>query len=157
MSSPLTRLVPALVVVSLLAGCAQAPSKETIGAGIGAVGGGLIGGLFGHGLGKVATTAIGGLLGAWGGAAVGKTLDGPDKDKADEAFETAQQAPVGETVSWRSPETGNSGSVAVTGEGTDSSGRSCRDYTTVITVAGRDEVVRGTACRQPDGTWAALR
>ena len=34
---------------------------------------------------------------------------------------------------------------------------SCRDYQSTITVDGKDQVVHGTACRQPDGSWAAKK
>ena len=33
------------------------------------------------------------------------------------------------------------------------SGTYCREYQTQIIIAGRVENARGTACRQPDGTW----
>ena len=32
-------------------------------------------------------------------------------------------------------------------------GTDCRDYTHTIYINGRPETARGTACRQPDGTW----
>jgi surface antigen len=148
-------LLSSLVALSLLSACAEAPSKQTIGTGVGAVGGGLLGSMFGSGLGRTAATAIGGLLGAWLGSAAGKSMDNADKEKAAAAVEEAHKASVGDKVSWSNPETGNSGTVAVTGESADRSGRQCRDYTSTITVDGKDEVVHGTACRQPDGTWAA--
>jgi surface antigen len=34
--------------------------------------------------------------------------------------------------------------------------RDCRDFEQTVVVDGQDETVRGTACREPDGTWRAL-
>ena len=35
-------------------------------------------------------------------------------------------------------------------------GLRCRSYTHTIYIDGRPETVRGTACRNPDGSWTAL-
>jgi surface antigen len=35
-------------------------------------------------------------------------------------------------------------------------GRNCRSFTHTIYVDGRPETARGTACRNPDGTWTSL-
>lgn len=151
------KIIPAVVAIALLTGCADAPNKQTIGTGVGAVAGGVIGSLFGHGLGKVAATAAGGLLGGWAGHAAGGALDRADKEKAEEAAGKAATAPVGETVSWSNPDSGNAGSTTITNEAVDSSGNRCRDYQSTITVGGKDETTHGTACRQPDGTWTAMK
>ena len=34
--------------------------------------------------------------------------------------------------------------------------RDCRDYEQTVIVDGREEIIHGTACREPDGTWRAL-
>ena len=36
------------------------------------------------------------------------------------------------------------------------SGTRCRDFTATSEIDGRDEVVNGTACKQPDGAWKTL-
>lgn len=155
---PMTpKLLPILIAGSLLAGCADGPTKQEIGTGVGAVAGGVIGSMFGHGLGKVAATAAGGLLGGWAGHAAGGALDRADKEKATEAADTAASAPVGEAVSWSNPDTGNSGSTVATKETVDDSGNRCRDFQSTITVDGKEDTVHGTACRQPDGTWSAMK
>ncbi|MDO8606058.1 MAG: RT0821/Lpp0805 family surface protein [Phaeospirillum sp.] len=152
-----SKFIPVVLACSILAACANGPTNQEIGTGVGAVAGGVIGSMFGHGLGKVAATAVGGLLGGWAGHAAGGALDRADKEKAQEAAEQAQTAPIGETVSWNNPDSGNSGAVTALKEGVDSSGNRCRDFQSTITVNGKDEAVRGTACRQPDGSWAAMR
>ena len=35
-------------------------------------------------------------------------------------------------------------------------GRNCRAYTHTIYIDGRPQTARGTACRNPDGTWTPL-
>ncbi|HXV37630.1 MAG TPA: RT0821/Lpp0805 family surface protein, partial [Myxococcota bacterium] len=70
---------------------------------------------------------------------------------------TAQQsleyARTDEPVPWVNPDTGAEGSftAVATHEGPD--GQVCREYSIDAIIDGREEVVYGTACRQPDGTW----
>ena len=152
-----TKILPVILVGALLTGCANGPTKQEIGTGVGAVAGGVIGSLFGHGLGKVAATAAGGLLGGWAGHAAGGALDRADKEKAAEATTKAGDTPVGESVSWSNPDSGHSGSATSTREVVDNAGNRCRDFRSTITVDGKDETATGTACRQPDGTWTAMK
>jgi surface antigen len=35
-------------------------------------------------------------------------------------------------------------------------GRNCRSFSHTIYVDGRPQTARGTACRNPDGTWTSL-
>ena len=150
-------ILPLVLTASLLTGCANGPTNKQIGTGIGAVGGGLIGSLFGAGMGKVVATAAGGLIGGWLGNAAGGALDDADKKKASEAVGAAETAPVGETISWANPDSGNSGATTVTGESLDEAGNRCRDFQSTVTAGGKDEIAHGTACRQPDGSWAAVK
>ena len=41
----------------------------------------------------------------------------------------------------------------VPGPGYQESGRNCRSFTHTIYIDGRPQVARGSACRNPDGTW----
>ena len=150
-------MLPLVLAASLLAGCANGPTNKQIGTGIGAVGGGLIGSLFGAGMGKVVATAAGGLIGGWLGNAAGGALDDADKKKATEAVGEAEAAQVGETISWANPDSGNSGTTKVTGESLDEAGNRCRNFQSTVSAGGKDEIAHGTACRQPDGSWAAVR
>ena len=152
-----SKLAAVLVATALVAACADAPTKQEIGTGVGAVAGGVIGSLFGHGLGKVAATAAGGLLGGWLGHTAGGALDRADKEKATEAAATAESAPLGEPVTWTNAETGHSGSTTATGDHVDAAGNRCRDYQSTVTVDGKDDVSHGTACRQSDGSWTAMK
>jgi len=143
-----------------LSACAQngtgwgAGTKQTVGTAAGAVGGGLLGSQIGDGSGQLWATGAGVLLGALVGSEVGKSLDRADRAYADRAMTQAYQAPIGETVSWTNPESGNYGSYTPVNEGYgNTSGRYCREYKQTIYVDGRQETAYGTACKNADGTW----
>ena len=92
--------------------------------------------------------------GAFIGGAIGESLDKVDKLHAKRAQSQALAAPIGQPISWRNPDSGNSGAVVATREGTNrASGAYCREYQTTITVDGQNQTAFGTACRQPDGAW----
>ena len=131
-------------------------TKQTIGAGGGAVAGGLVGSQIGSGTGQLIATGAGVLLGALVGSEVGKSLDRADRAQAESAFNRASTAPVGQTVSWNNPDSGNRGTVTPIREGTANDGRPCREYQTTVYVDGRYEEARGTACRNYDGTWEVV-
>lgn len=143
----------------LLAGCegGQQGQKQTVGGLAGAALGGLLGAQFGGGRGKLATTGLGVLLGALAGSEIGRTMDEVDRMKADQAAHQATQAPLGETITWNNPATGNHGSYTPTRDGTSARGEYCREYQQTVTVGGRTQDAYGIACRQPDGTWRLLQ
>jgi surface antigen len=96
-------------------------------------------------------TALGAIAGSVIGGAIGQNMDDTDRLKTQRALERVR---TNEASSWTNPDTGNRYSVTPTrtyNEG----GRACREYTTRATIGGRAEVIRGTACRQPDGSWVA--
>lgn len=147
-----------LVVVTMLgaSGCAEQDRygpKQGVGTLGGAALGGLLGAQFGSGAGKLATTAVGVLIGALAGSEVGRSLDRADRIEANQAVNQAHTAPIGETITWRNPESGNYGTVTPVREGTSESGRYCREFQQSVTVAGKTQQGYGIACRQPDGTW----
>ena len=155
----LKRLVVVIGLAAFAAGCSQQGygTKQTVGGLGGAALGGLLGAQFGSGTGQLATTAAGALLGGLVGSEVGRSLDDNDRRRAEEASFRAHQAPVGETVTWSNPSSGNYGAVTPVREGTSSSGRYCREYQQTVTVGGRTEDAYGTACRQPDGSWEIVQ
>ena len=151
----------ALAVVSLvgllvLSGCDNMGSKQTGGAIIGGAGGALAGAQFGGGKGKLVTTAIGTLLGAAVGSSVGSSLDELDQMKAHQAFNQAAVAPVGQSIAWNNPNSGHSGTVVVTRDGTSTSGAYCREFQNTVIIGGQPQSSYGTACRQPDGNWKII-
>lgn len=77
------------------------------------------------------------------------------QQRAHEAAQVAAtDAPVGEAVPWRLD--GAAGSVTTLGEGTSTSGRTCREFRQEITVDGSRERAYGTACVQDDGAWEVV-
>lgn len=150
-------LLTAMIASIGVSGCESlqgAGSKERIGAATGAVLGGILGSKVGKGNGKLWATGIGVLLGTLVGSEAGRSLDKADMVYAQRANNDAHTAPMGETISWNNPESGNSGSVTPTREGTDdSSGRYCREYQQTIYIGGEQEMGYGIACQQPDGSW----
>jgi surface antigen len=151
-----SRTVSALLALSLLGGCADAKLGQTGGAILGGVAGGLLGGQFGAGIGRVLMTSLGAALGAYAGSELGKKLDKADKEEVLKAEEKAQDGPVGETVAWNNPQSGNSGTITPVSESTDAQGRTCREYSSTILVDGKEEAVTGTACKQADGSWSVM-
>lgn len=124
-----------------------------LGAGGGALLGSSIGG-HGHGTGSITGGIIGGILGAGIGHEIGASLDRADmqyyQQTSQKALETAQP---GQTLPWRNPESGHSGSITPKAHYQTSSGQYCREFTQTINVGGRVQSGYGTACRQPDGSW----
>lgn len=132
-------------------------TKQNIGGLTGAVAGGLLGSQIGGGSGKYWTTGAGVLLGALVGSEIGASLDKADMAYAQQAQNRAYAAPVGETISWNNPQSGNYGTYTATNEGRSSSGRYCREYQQTIVVGGRQETAYGQACQQPDGSWEIVK
>ena len=154
-----SKFIVILSLAAFLAACAenQSGQKQTLGTIIGAGLGALAGSQIGSGKGKLAAVAISALGGAFAGGQLGKSLDDVDRMKAGET----QQAVLdknkdGQSSTWNNPNTGHSGRVTPTSTKKASSGEYCREYEHEITVDGRKEVVKGTACRQPDGSWRVI-
>ena len=151
-----SKFVLVLSLAAFLAACAenQTGQKQTLGTIIGAGLGALAGSQVGSGKGKLAAVAIGALGGAFLGGQLGKTLDDVDRMKASETQQAVlEKNKDGQSSTWNNPNTGHSGRVTPirTRQGED-----CREYEHEITVDGRKEVVKGTACRQNDGSWRVI-
>ncbi len=149
-------LVSALAAGLVLGGCESfqdAGTKEQVGSVSGAVIGGVVGSQVGSGSGRLVATGVGTLLGALVGNSIGRSLDRADMAYMQQANYEAHNAPVGEAITWNNPESGNSGSITPTRDGTDTAGRYCREYQQTIYVGGQQETGYGIACRQEDGTW----
>lgn len=97
-------------------------------------------------------------------AVMGQMMDGPstrDLDRRDKAMMsaaivTALQAPAaGTPQTWKNSLSGHSGSVTP-GPVYTVNDLACRDYVQLLSVSGRQETLRSTACQQSDGTWRSL-
>ena len=127
--------------------------KQTVGALSGAIIGGVIGNQIGGGQGKDISTALGMVSGAVIGASIGQTLDRIDQQyMADTQLQALEMAPTDTALDWTNPDTGNSGYTTPTSTYYPED-LPCREYTTVVTVAGTQQKVYGTACRMSDGSW----
>lgn len=147
-----------LLLVGLFAGltsaCADTGSKTGVGSMAGTLTGGLIGGSPSSA--KAPSAGAAPLLAAWAGSAVGSRLDETDRRLAAEAeFEALEKTAPGTAREWRNPATGHKGSVSP-GPAYSVNQYTCRDYVDQITVDGKPETVRSTACRQPDGSWRPI-
>lgn len=150
--------IAALAVAGALSltACEGAGGKETAGTLLGAAGGALLGAQVGSGSGQVLAAIGGGLAGAFLGNQIGKSLDKADQAYAEQASQQASTAPIGETIAWNNPDSGNSGTITPQQDGYDSAGNYCREYQTTVTIDGQVQRAYGTACRQPDGSWVVV-
>jgi len=157
------RFAAVAIAALALGGCAGDPygygpgPRENTGTLLGALAGGLIGSQIGGGAGErvaaaVAGAAIGGLI----GNRIGASLDEEDRRRAYAAEVAAMQAEgAGGPVEWRNPHSGHYGMI-VPGPIYVQRGVRCRTYTHTIYIRGQPEIARGTACRNPDGTWTPV-
>ena len=131
--------------------------KEGAGTIAGAVGGALVGSQIGGSTGArvaagVAGAAIGGLI----GNRIGAALDDEDRERAYaaqmQALDTGQP---GAPVTWRNPDSGRYGTI-VPGPAYQQGGATCRQYTHSIYIDAKPQIARGTACRNPDGSWSPV-
>lgn len=158
MISLMKKTIPAVMIAVLVAACSSDYGpKQTGGAVLGGIGGAIGGAQFGKGKGNLAMTAVGTLLGAFIGSEVGKSLDRADQQYAQQAETRVHTAPVGQTISWSNPESGNSGTYTPTRDGRDQAGNYCREYQSTVNIGGQSEQAYGTACRQPDGSWKVVK
>lgn len=129
-------------------------SKSDVGTVLGAAGGAVLGNQVGKGSGRVAAIAVGTLLGAGIGHEIGASLDRADINYYKKTQQTAlETAHAGETLPWRNPKSGNSGSFTPSNYYQNDSGEYCREYSQTIQVGGRTEEAYGKACRKEDGSW----
>lgn len=152
---PAAMAMAAVLSLGLLSGCVtDSGNKQTMGTLLGAGLGGFAGSKIGGGKGQLAATAAGVVIGGLLGNSVGGSLDRADQAYLNRAQDQALEAPVGQTISWSNPESGNYGTVTPTRTGTDTrTGAYCREYQTEVIVGGESQVGYGTACRMPDGDW----
>jgi surface antigen len=148
-------LIAAVAAGLALTGCAAdgRANKEALGTILGGAAGAWAGSSIGKGSGRVVATAVGTMLGATIGNQIGRTMDEVDRMKMREAEQRAYAAPIGETIVWNNPSTGNSGSITPVRDGRSTAGSYCREFQTEVTVGGKKENAHGVACQQPDGSW----
>lgn len=151
MKKILTMCVIALFSCQLIS-CAQMNNQDA-GTLTGGIAGGLIGSTVGQGGGQLAAIAVGTLAGAYIGGAVGRNMDENDRMRMEAALEN--NGP-GEPAYWRNNRNHIDYEVVPVRNVVVHGNRYCRTYKTIARIDGRRTVVRGTACRQPNGKWRAV-
>jgi surface antigen len=145
-------VVPVICFVFLITGCETTPGKRTT---IGGLGGAAAGGLLaaaagGGGAGIAAGVILGGLV----GGAIGDRMDAADRRESQRAaMQAFDTAPSGQSVAWRNPDSGNSGTITPTRTYQTASGQYCREFQQTVTIGGETQQAFGRACRQPNGSW----
>ncbi|MGI9520335.1 MAG: RT0821/Lpp0805 family surface protein [Hyphomicrobiaceae bacterium] len=149
--------VCAIILGLSLSACGpDGPNKADTGLVVGAVTGGLLGNAVAKGNGRIAATAIGAVVGGIVGSEIGRALDKQDRLLAQQAeFDALESGRTGEGIGWRNPDSGRYGEV-IPSKPYKRGRIDCRDYTHKIYIDGRAQALRGTACRNPDGTWSSV-
>ena len=134
----------AVVATSAMLGACATGSGETTGANPGPV----LNSPVATGAGDPELGAVeGGLM----GADVGRSLDDDSRAAALKAeYEALEYGRAGQPTHWKAGK--NRGEIVV-GATYEVNRLDCREYTHNVFVGGRLRVVKGTACRQPDGAW----
>ncbi|MDQ0509763.1 glycine zipper domain-containing protein [Ancylobacter amanitiformis] len=148
-------LVALVLIGATLAGCQATQENPNMvgGAATGAVAGGIIGAIAGR---NVAGAAIGALAGGLIGGTIGAALDDQDRQRAQAAeMQALEYGSPGAPVSWRG-DNGNYGTVVPGPAYARGGSPKCREFTHTIYIDGQPQTARGTACRNPDGTWAPV-
>jgi surface antigen len=134
----------------LLAGCGGKPDVTTGAITPGANPGTVVGSPLSVGAGEA---PIGPVEGGLMGAEVGRSLGDADRSMALKAeYEALEYGRVGTPTVWQSKSTDNHGEITV-GSSYQVNRLDCREYTHNVWIGGRPRVVKGTACREPDGVW----
>jgi surface antigen len=142
------------IAAVLLQGCGgEGPNKADTGLVLGGVAGGIVGNQIGKGRGNVLATVAGAVVGGIVGSEIGRSMDERDRQLAQEAeFDALERGSSGVSRKWRNPDNGRYGEI-VPSKPYKRGQEDCRDYTHTIYIDGRPRQMRGTACRNPDGTW----
>lgn len=103
----------------------------------------------------VASSIVEAMAGGLIGGTLGSGLDRRDRRRALEAeYRALEHTPAGEAVAWGDPQD-RSGEV-VAGSPYRVGSQNCRQYTHTVRAGERTQSARGTACRNPDGSWTPL-
>lgn len=114
------------------------------------------GGSTGASSGKVAAGIINAMDGGLIGGSIGNGLSDSDRRRALEAeYRALEYGQGGQTIAWKGELTGRSGEV-VAAQPYRVGSQDCRQYSQTVFTSGTPLISRGTACRNPDGSWTPL-
>ena len=97
---------------------------------------------------------LGAAFGALLGTSLGRSMDNNDFYQVNRALETS---PTGSAIVWQNPNTGGAYRVTPTRTYQVAQNTYCREFVTWGMIGGYEEKMYGTACRQPDGSWATVK
>lgn len=153
-----TIAVVSLSALLVLGGCTTTGGRTDYEA-TGTAAGAVLGAALGYGLGKghsnkelavAAGAALGGLL----GNKIGIKLNAADQAMMGQSVNSAlEYNPTGVASTWVNPDTGTTGTATPTRTYSTVDQGPCREYSTTVTVGGKEQEAFGTACRQSDGSW----
>jgi surface antigen len=90
------------------------------------------------------------------GQKLGKSLAASDRQPALEAeYKALETTQAGQAVAWANASTGHGGSV-IAAQPYRVGSQNCRQYTHTFSMGIPAQSVRGTACRNSDGSWTPL-
>ncbi len=94
------------------------------------------------------------ILAIAGAAGTAQALESRDWEALEEtAQHSLEYAKTNESAAWVNPDSGTEGSFTPTATHEGPDDQVCREYAVDAIIDGREEVVYGTACRRPDGSW----
>lgn len=153
------RLAPIIAIAmlpALFAACGPGNKQGTgtiVGAAGGAVAGAAIGG---SGSGRMVGAGVGAVVGGILGNEIGRSMDQRDREMAAAAeYQALEYGNSGTPYPWDNPNSQHRGQI-VPGKPYQQGNSHCRPYTHTIYIGGQPQTVRGTACRNPDGTWQTV-
>ena len=152
------RLAPIIAMFMLPAAVAACGpgNKQGTGTIVGAVAGGAAGAAIGGSKNRIPGVAIGAVVGGIVGNQIGASLDEEDRRMAAAAeYQALEQGQPGAATPWSNPQSQHRGQI-VPGKYYQQNGQYFRSYTHTIYISGEPQTARGTACRQPDGTWRTV-
>ena len=104
----------------------------------------------------VGGAALGALAGGVIGGSIGNALDQQDRARARDAeMQALEYGNPGAPVSWRG-DSGAYGTIVPGPAYARGGSPKCREFTHTIYINGQPQTARGTACRNPDGTWSPV-
>lgn len=141
-------MLPALVVA-----CSSINQHGSL---LGSVTGSIGGAKPAKGQSRVVTTAGAAVIGGIASNEVGRQMSDRERGVAANAeYRALEYGRSGAPTAWGYPATSHRGSI-VPGRPYKKGSQYCRTYTHTITRSASPEIVKGTACRESDGTWRSV-
>jgi surface antigen len=148
-------IVAIAVLAAVLAACGPG-NKQGTGTIVGAVADGAAGAAIAGSKNREGGIIIGAVVGGLIGNQVGASMDAEDRRLALAAeYQALEYGQAGAPTPWDNPQTQHRGQI-VPGKPYQQGAQFCRPYTHTIYIGGQPQTARGTACRQPDGTWQTV-